>query len=197
MIEGEFITLQGQKMHPHHFSCHKCKCSFKGANCHEYEGRLYCEPHYRELLAATCAQCRKPITGRAVTALGRQWHPEHFCCAHCEQPFSGMNFMTKNNKAYCETHYFQLFGNMCKWCRKPISGSGVRAAGGMFHQEHFLCSICDKPISGGKFVAWEGKPNCKSCYTKLPKSVRDRETKILAAERKREKEAAKAAKNAA
>ena len=32
------------------------KKPFQGSNCHEYEGRLYCDPHYRELLNAMCAQ---------------------------------------------------------------------------------------------------------------------------------------------
>lgn len=195
-IEGEFIVLQGQKMHPYHFSCNKCKVQFKGNNCHEYEGRLYCEPHFLELQAATCAQCRKPITGRSITALGRQWHPEHFCCAHCEQPFSGANYMVKNNRPYCEVHYSQLFGTMCGWCRKPIQGGGVKAVGCTFHQEHFRCYCCDEPLTT-QFVPWENKPCCKRCFGALPKAVREREAKITKVEMAKIKEAKKASGAAA
>lgn len=192
-IDGEFITLQGQKMHPHHFSCHKCKAPFKGNNCHEYEGRLYCEPHFKELQASTCAQCRKPITGRAVTALGRQWHPEHFCCAHCETPFAGANYLVKNNRAYCEPHYVQLFGKSCTWCRKPIQGQGAKAAGGSYHPEHFRCACCDSPLPNGVFVAWEGKPCCKRCYGALPREIKEREAKIMKVEMAKRKAAGAAA----
>ena len=36
-----------------------------------------------------CGACRRPIEERVVTALGKQWHVEHFVCAKCEKPFFG------------------------------------------------------------------------------------------------------------
>merc|ERR1711991_63546 len=114
--------------------------------------------------------------------------------AHCESPFVGSSYQVHNGKAYCQAHYDQLFGNVCSWCRKPVSGKGVRAAGSIFHADHFLCTLCDHAVPGGKFVAWEGKVTCKNCYSRLPKKVRDREAKIIAAQKKAAKEAAKAAK---
>jgi hypothetical protein len=34
-----------------------------------------------------CAQCGEMIIGQVVTALGKTYHPEHFVCYHCVQPF--------------------------------------------------------------------------------------------------------------
>jgi len=184
-IEGEFIVLQGQRMHPYHFSCHKCKKPFQGSNCHEYEGRLYCDPHYRELLNAMCAQCRKPITGRAVTALGKQWHPEHFVCTYCEQPFAGQDFMVQDGRPYCEPHWVQEFGKVCHWCKKPISGTSLSAMDRQYHPEHFVCATCDVPLTKGRFAVWERKPQCSNCHTSLPKAIRDRQKNVDKAERRR------------
>ena len=36
-----------------------------------------------------CGACRRPIEDRVVTALGKQWHVEHFVCGKCEKPFLG------------------------------------------------------------------------------------------------------------
>jgi hypothetical protein len=193
VIEGEFIVLQGQRMHPYHFTCHKCKCSFKGANCHEYEGRLYCDPHYRELLAATCAQCKKPITGRSVTALGKQWHPEHFCCSYCEQPFGGDPYkLGPDQKPYCDKHYVQLFGKKCRYCRQNIADKVTNAHGVTYHPDHFLCNGCDVRLTGGKFMLWESKPMCGPCFLKLPKAIKEREKKINDAIKAKAAEDAKA-----
>lgn len=193
VIEGESITLQGQKMHPHHFTCHKCKCAFKGVTCHEYEGRLYCGPHYKELLASQCAQCRKPITGRSITALGKQWHPEHFVCAQCEQPFGGNNYMIQGGKPYCEADWVNLFGKQCAYCEKQIGSGAVKSelADGveyMFHPEHFKCCQCDTRI-GPKvnYRAWEGKAVCTKCFNLLPKLTRDRISQIIQSKKKEKK----------
>ncbi|MBK9233399.1 MAG: hypothetical protein IPO15_21780 [Anaerolineae bacterium] len=42
---------------------------------------------------ARCAYCGKPVIGDYTTALGKAWHPSHFICAQCRQPFDGGSFM--------------------------------------------------------------------------------------------------------
>lgn len=71
-----------------------------------------------------CGACRRPIEERVVTALGKHWHVEHFVCAKCEKPFLGHRHYEKKGLAYCETHYHQLFGNLCFVCNQVISGDG-------------------------------------------------------------------------
>ena len=48
-----------------------------------------CYTHY---FLSVCGACKKPIEGRAVSAINKKWHPEHFVCAHCERPFAGERF---------------------------------------------------------------------------------------------------------
>lgn len=97
-----------------------------------------------------CGACRRPIEERVVTALGKHWHVEvciinvlksfnaidsnihflflfrqHFVCAKCEKPFLGHRHYEKRGLAYCETHYHQLFGNLCFVCNQVIAGDGV------------------------------------------------------------------------
>lgn len=196
-IIGEYITIQGQRMHPEHFRCEECGCEFRGGNCHEYEGKLYCYPDYLKLLKSICAHCQKPIIGRSVTALGKVWHPEHFMCFTCKDPFAGSSFYEHLGKPYCELHYLQQFGKVCHTCNKPIADNGIAAMGKHYHQEHFVCGGCSKPL-GKEIFDNESKPFCKSCYNALPKEVRKRLEKKkegeLKAQKAREKEAKKAMK---
>lgn len=49
---------------------------------------------------------------------------QHFACAKCEKPFFGHRHYEKKGLAYCETHYHQLFGNLCFVCNQVIAGDG-------------------------------------------------------------------------
>ena len=49
---------------------------------------------------------------------GKHWHVEHFVCAKCEKPFLGNKHYERKGLAYCETHYHQLFGNLCYVCNQ-------------------------------------------------------------------------------
>lgn len=71
-----------------------------------------------------CGACRRPIEERVVTALGKHWHVEHFVCAKCEKPFMGNRHYERKGLAYCETHYHELFGNLCFVCNTVIYGDG-------------------------------------------------------------------------
>ena len=176
--------LNGQKMHPEHFRCEECGCEFKGGNCQEYEGKLYCLEDYAKLLRNTCASCHKPIQGRSITALGRVWHPEHFVCFVCHEPFAGSNFYEAEGKPYCELHFTQQFGTPCAKCNKPVVNNACHFLDKVYHLEHFVCTGCDKPLKKGDITEWESKPMCMSCYEKLPKEVRKRYEKKREAEKK-------------
>jgi len=191
-ITGEFIILHGQKMHAEHFRCEECGCEFRGGNCHEYEGKLYCTEDYDKLHRHSCASCHKPIQGRSITALGRVWHPEHFVCSVCHEPFSGSNFYERDNKPYCDIHFAQTFGEPCAKCNKPVVKETITFFNKSYHPDCFVCTGCDKPLGKGNINEWESKPMCMSCYSKLPKDVRKKVEKKREAEKKlaekREKE---------
>uniref|UniRef100_A0A915M0V8 LIM zinc-binding domain-containing protein n=1 Tax=Meloidogyne javanica TaxID=6303 RepID=A0A915M0V8_MELJA len=52
-----------------------------------------------------CPQCGEAVIGPVVIALGRMWHPEHFCCAQCGDPIGHRNFFERQGKAYCENDF--------------------------------------------------------------------------------------------
>lgn len=37
-----------------------------------------------------CEMCQEPIVGRLVKAVGKTYHPDHFVCEYCSQPFPGL-----------------------------------------------------------------------------------------------------------
>jgi len=94
-----------------------------------------------------CGACRRPIEERVVTALGKHWHVEHFVCAKCEKPFLGHRHYERKGLAYCETHYHQLFGNLCFVCNQVIAGDGKKNKVTvvqfvvLLYYEHFIFSI--------------------------------------------------------
>jgi hypothetical protein len=88
--------------------------------------QLYCLRCHDKMGIPICGACRRPIEERVVTALGKHWHVEHFVCAKCEKPFLGHRHYEKKGLAYCETHYHQLFGNLCFICNQVITGDGMR-----------------------------------------------------------------------
>jgi hypothetical protein len=198
-IQGPYLLIKGQYMHPRHFRCHECGEEFKGGDCNEFEGDYYCGPHYAILLLKKCARCGKPCKGRSVTALGKVWHPDHFVCHICAVPFVESNFFENDGLPYCQTHYIQLFGDNCAFCKEPILKGAMRFLEKAYHEEHFLCSQCNKPLKSGKFTAWDSKAICMPCYGSLPpklkKQVENRmkqEKKAQMARVKEQKDAEKA-----
>ena len=49
--------------------------------------------------------------GRCVSALGKQWLPEHFVCGFCMNPLAGVKFTEKDGKAYCGVCYDKFYGS--------------------------------------------------------------------------------------
>lgn len=141
-----------------------------------------------------CGACRRPIEERVVTALGKNWHVEHFVCAKCEKPFLGHRHYENRGLAYCETHYHQLFGNLCFICNQVCAGDGelitivtyVYSVSCIFFTvftalnkawcvEHFSCTVCDQKLTQkSKFYEYDEKPVCKKCYERFPSELRQR-----------------------
>ena len=54
------------------FSCRKELT----AEARELKGELYCLPCHDKMGVPICGACRRPIEGRVVNAMGKQWHVE-------------------------------------------------------------------------------------------------------------------------
>jgi len=134
---------------------------------------LYCLRCHDRMGIPICGACRRPIEGRVVTALGKHWCVEHFVCAKCEKPFMGNRHYERKGLAYCETHYHQLFGNLCYVCNQVIQSDVFTALNKAWCVNHFACSACDQKMTvKTKFYEVDLKPVCKKCYDKYPRDLR-------------------------
>lgn len=68
----------------------------------------------------TCAACNKVILGKVISALNKQWHPEHFTCASCDAELGHITYYESNGRPYCEKDYNELFAPRCAYCNGPI-----------------------------------------------------------------------------
>ena len=68
----------------------------------------------------TCAACNKPILGKAITAMNKPWHIEHFACVQCNKELSTSAFYGYNGKPYCERDYQEMFAPRCAYCNGAI-----------------------------------------------------------------------------
>jgi len=200
----ELLVLKGVRYHAYHFPCTICK-AILGSDCVEYEGKLYCPKDYEIVTAPVCYTCRRPIFGPSITALGRQFHTEHFVCFKCEKRFDDSMFYEYQNKPYCIIHYNELTQSNCGRCKHPASGKVITAMGKKWCENHFTCFGCDLNfnVQQAPYFEWDLKPMCKNCYNNLPTSVKknlekydqiDRKVKKKIEEQAK-KEAKKEAKN--
>ncbi|XP_058056934.1 LIM and senescent cell antigen-like-containing domain protein 1 isoform X2 [Anopheles bellator] len=183
-IEGKPLRFRGEVYHGYHFNCTACGTELD-STAREVKNRsgyaandmneLYCLRCHDRMGIPICGACRRPIEERVVTALGKHWHVEHFVCAKCEKPFLGHRHYEKRGLAYCETHYHQLFGNLCFVCNQVIAGDVFTALNKAWCVHHFSCSICDQKLDQkSKFFEYDEKPVCKKCYERFPPELRRR-----------------------
>jgi len=108
-IVGDCINALGQQWHTNCFVCQYCHKAFTTGQFYEMNGMPYCEMHYYSNSGSMCAACNKSITGKSVSALGKNWHPDHFVCGFCYNPIPGGNYSEKDGKAYCNECHGRLF----------------------------------------------------------------------------------------
>ncbi|KAF2787471.1 hypothetical protein K505DRAFT_125591 [Melanomma pulvis-pyrius CBS 109.77] len=94
-----------------------------------------------------CRGCSETITGKSVKdSSGRltgRYHKECFVCRTCQDPFPSAEFYVFDNSPYCEQHYHELNGSMCKRCNRGIEGQYLETDRRQkFHPRCFTCSTC-------------------------------------------------------
>ncbi|XP_015127667.1 LIM and senescent cell antigen-like-containing domain protein 1 isoform X2 [Diachasma alloeum] len=184
VIDDKPLRFRGEVYHPYHFNCTACQVELN-SDAREVRSRpgyaanemneLYCLRCHDKMGIPICGACRRPIEERVVTALGKHWHVEHFVCAKCEKPFLGHRHYEKKGLAYCETHYHQLFGNLCFVCNQVIAGDVFTALNKAWCVHHFACAFCDQKMNQKtKFFEFDLRPACKKCYDKFPQELKKR-----------------------
>ncbi|KHJ41435.1 ribosomal protein L35Ae [Trichuris suis] len=145
VIDEGHIKFRGEVYHPYHFTCNRCENELT-SDAREVKGNLYCLRCHDIMGIPICGACRRPIEDRVITALGKHWHVEHFVCAKCEKPFLGTRHFEKRGLAYCETHFHQLFGNVCFKCGHVITKDAFQALNKAWCVKCFSCTFCDKKL---------------------------------------------------
>ncbi|KAF1365062.1 hypothetical protein EJ07DRAFT_98460 [Lizonia empirigonia] len=127
--------------------------------------RFYCHLDFHESFSPRCKSCTTPIEGEVVVACGATWHPGHFFCAQCGDPFqSDTPFVEKEGFAWCVGCHVNRFSARCRGCRKPVVDRVVKALGGEWHAECFCCVECHGPFADGRFfLRGEERPVCVAC----------------------------------
>ncbi len=99
----------------------------------------------------TCKQCKQPIRGSYINALGATWHPEHFLCAACHKPISDASFNMHEGMPYHPECFRQRIAPRCAYCGKPLMGEYlIDHWGTMYCKEHQgrypTCSYCGRLV---------------------------------------------------
>jgi hypothetical protein len=187
-ITGEYVIINGQKIHLEHFRCELCHAEFLGGNFKEHEGKQVCLNCYSKIAKQCCARCKKPIVGRTVTALNNIYHPECFCCTVCGDLFTKGSYFEHDGLPYCYFHHNQLFGKVCCVCERVIPDNAINFNDHFYHSTCFKCHGCSKPLTTkAKVMGVDGKAMCGKCFEKLPPEVKKRVMKRKEEEAKQEK----------
>ncbi|XP_053121669.1 transforming growth factor beta-1-induced transcript 1 protein isoform X1 [Hemicordylus capensis] len=165
-IAGQVVTALGSTWHPEHFVCSHCQKEMGGSNFFEKDGAPYCERDYFQLFSPRCGLCNEPILDKMVTALDKNWHPEHFCCVKCGRPFGEEGFHEKDGKQYCRQDFYELFSTRCQGCNQAILENYISALNALWHPECFVCRECYTPFVNGSFFEHGGRPFCEIHYHK-------------------------------
>lgn len=167
-VRERYVVAKERLYHVDHFTCVTCNKSLAGVAYIERDGDIYCENDYHEKYSPPCGYCQDKIRGKFVTALGQTWHPEHFVCAECSQPFSESKFYKHDDKPYCEEHFNKLFGMTCSKCNQLIQDQVYEALGKKFHLTCFVCEVEAHPIGqGAPFHVYEEKVYCEHHFEDL------------------------------
>ncbi|XP_041095351.1 paxillin isoform X2 [Polyodon spathula] len=163
-IVGKVVTALGVPWHPEHFVCFHCGAELASIGFFERDGQAYCDHDYHNLFSPRCAYCNGPILQNIVSALGKTWHPEHFFCTECGEPFGEQGFLEKEGKPYCLPDFYRLFAPKCFGCDQPVREKYLSAANQLWHPECFVCTDCLSPCSDGCFYEIDSRPLCPLHY---------------------------------
>jgi hypothetical protein len=122
-----------------------------------------------------CRGCGRPITGQYVTALGADWHAEHFRCAGCGRPIGETAFYEGDGHPYHKKCHTERFALRCAGCGRPIETTYYTHGGQPFHEkchtERFAprCAIGGEPIPGTWLENAWGERYCEAHGGECPR----------------------------
>ena len=103
-----------------------------------------------------CKGCGEAIKGKSVSSadgrLTGRYHKQCFVCQTCSEPFQTATFYVHNDSPFCERHYHQVNGSVCKTCDKGIEGQYLDGGRNeKFHPNCLTCSDCKRTLRNDYF----------------------------------------------
>ena len=100
----------------------------------------------------SCRGCGELIKGKSVSSkdgqLSGRWHRDCFVCKTCRAPFPTADFYVLSNHPYCNRHYHQLNGSLCRHCDRGIEGQYVETGSKQkCHPHCFTCQVISNQIN--------------------------------------------------
>ncbi|KAF5401703.1 Paxillin a [Paragonimus heterotremus] len=112
-----------------------------------------------------CYACKKPIVGMLISAMDKEWHPDHFTCVGCGICLVREDFYERDNQPYCLDCHAKLFSPKCGYCGEAILEKCIVALSRAWHPDHFFCYSCHQGFDGNVTVhEHENRIYCSSCY---------------------------------
>ncbi|TPX36723.1 hypothetical protein SmJEL517_g01248 [Synchytrium microbalum] len=163
-VDGQYIEAIGKHYHKDHFLC-RCGRLLTYQKYIEKDGAAWCKKCFGEEFAPRCAYCSEPIHERAINALGKSFHIEHFFCCQCGKNFGAQEgFLEHEGKAYCEEDYLNLFAQKCNRCGAGLIGDYIIAMDAYWHQACFSCADCGVHFKDGKYYQINGVALCENHF---------------------------------
>lgn len=104
-----------------------------------------------------------------MTALGRNWCPDHFLCSsgNCRKSLQDIGFVEEQGKLYCEHCYECYMAPICRKCGHRIKGDCLNALEQTWHPECFVCTYCKTAFGNSSFYLEDGMPYCEKDWNEL------------------------------
>lgn len=165
-IAGRILSAAGSRFHPGCFVCHTCGTNLEcvafypepdlakqDREAEVEDVRFFCHLDFHEHFSPRCKSCKTPIeSGEVIQACGATYHPGHFFCAQCGDPFDAKTpFVEKEGFAWCVGCHSTRTAVKCRGCKKGIMDVVVKAAGGDWHEGCFRCGECAGGFDDGRY----------------------------------------------
>jgi len=95
------INVQGAVYHSYCFGCSSCGAALEGASKLK-DGKPYCDAWYTKNFSKSCSGCGQLLSGKFVSAFGKDFHSQCFACCVCSNPISGP-FADQGGKPVCQS----------------------------------------------------------------------------------------------
>lgn len=145
LIEQEqFIRVGEFTFHLNHFTCWVCDGNLHEKKFHHRNNQFFCPKDFVEKFCHSCRHCNEKImVGRVVQAFGGYYHPEHFVCEQCQNPFQDGKYFEYCNAPYCEGCFLSLTGEPCVKCGLHVADEDmVKVQNQPFHRNCLSCKHC-------------------------------------------------------